>query len=364
MKQVLITGGDGYLGQGIARHYLERGKHKVLLWVRGGDAHTIKVKRERLRLLYGRDFKCLTLYWGDLADVDPFNGIEAANIEHIVHAAAVIAFNVDKEIAATINVEGTRKLCEFAGTCKDLRSLAFISSLYASGLDAGPLKESRFIAGQGHANHYEWSKWQAEQLPFDEYRHLPWKILRVGTIVADDAEGHVTQVNAIHNTLKLFYYGLLPIIPGHQDTPLYLATGDYVASAIYAAMHLDSSHQVLHLTHDRRNAVTLGEFVDLAYAQFAQDRRFASRRILKPLYSDYESFDLLARGVIDFGGSMVSRAFSTVSPFAAQLFIEKTFDAREQNNLLPGQKMPGIHDVVKKTCQHLVQTNFKVAKAQ
>ena len=43
-------------------------------------------------------------------------------------------------------------------------------------------------------------------------------------MIADDASGAVTQQNAFHNTLKLFYYGLLALMPGACDTPLYFIT--------------------------------------------------------------------------------------------------------------------------------------------
>ena len=359
MKKVLITGGNGYLGQRIAKHYLDQGQYRVLLWVHARDASTIEKKLDALQAIYGNQYSKLTVYWGDLIDNDPFEGVATNDIEHIVHTAAVIDFNVEAETAAAVNVEGTRKVCEFARQCQNLKSFGFISSLYASGLHGGDIEEAPFVADKGHANFYEWSKWAAEDLLIQDFSDLPWKILRVGTIIADNEEGHVTQFNAVHNTLKLFYYGLLSIIPGLEDTPLYLATGDYVASSVYDAMHLPDDNLIFHITHNKHQAITLGEFIELANSEFHQDIEFASRRIMKPLYTDSESFDMLAKGVDDFGGSMVKRALATVKPFSAQLFINKNIITTQTQDHLSKHALPLIPAVVKQTCRHLVQTRFK-----
>lgn len=359
MRKIMITGGDGYLGQRIAREYLEQDNLQVMLWVRASDAASIEKKLDKLKLIYGKELNRVAVYWGDLTEPEPFKGIDPDDIEQIIHTAAVIDFNVEKQLAEKVNINGTRKVCEFARRCENLRSIGFISSLYASGLYAGPLFEERFKAEEGHANYYEWSKWQAEKLLFDEYPELPWKILRVGTIVADNVSGHVSQYNAIHNTLKLFYYGLLPIIPGEENIPLYLATGDYVAGATHDAMCQEEVHQILHVTHNFNDAVTISEFIDQAYKKFESNSQFARRKILKPLFSDYKSFELLADGINDFGSGMVSQSFKTVRPFAAQLFIKKEVDIEKAEQQVSKKELLCMHDVIANTVEYLMQTGFK-----
>lgn len=363
MKQVFITGGDGYLGQRLAKQYLANGEYQVLLWVRASNNEEVKKKQDQLQAVYGSDLTRLKLFWGDLTQAQPFSGIDTAEIEHIIHTAAVIAFNVDKETASQVNIDGTRKLLDFACQCPNLTALGQISSLYASGLCSGSVSEQRFTASDGHANYYEWSKWCAEELLFNDYKELPWKILRVGTIIADDAQGNVTQHNAIHNTLKLFYYGLLSIVPGKEKTPLYLATGKFVIEGIYEQMHQQAGSRIVHLTHDKAAAVTLGQFIDIAYAEFSGSSSFSSRNIMKPLYADMESFDLLAKGVADFGGALVKRALVTVKPFAAQLFIEKDIKVSCGATTTNEACLPEMTRVIRNTCAHLVNNTFKQAKS-
>ena len=57
-------------------------------------------------------------------------------------------------------------------------------------------------------------------------------VLRLPTIIADGDDGQVTQYNAFHNTLKLYFYGLLSLVPGDPSTPVSLATAAFTTAAI------------------------------------------------------------------------------------------------------------------------------------
>ncbi len=358
MKQVLITGGDGYLGRRIAQRYLSDGAYDVVLWVHAAGPEQVEEKRRVLQQQFGADWNRLSVHYGELREASAFDGVDARRIVHIVHSAAVIRFNVDYETASAVNVEGTRKLLDFARGCPRLERLGVLSSLYASGLAPGRTTEERFTAESGHANHYEWSKWAAEELLFTDYRDLPWCILRVATIVADDVTGTVTQYNAVHNTLKLFFYGLLSVLPGKAGTPLYLATGDFIADAVLRCMAAINGSKVYHLTHDRDAAVRLGEFIDVAYQAFSDDPQFAARRVLKPLYADLDSFNLLADSVNQLSGPAVTKALASVSPFAAQLFVDKQVSTEHLVPDLALERLPDMRDVIRRACRHLAATRW------
>ena len=80
--------------------------------------------------------------WGDLGADEPFAGVEPRRIRRIVHSAAVTRFNVDEETARRVNIEGTARLLGFAKRCENLESFGFLSTIYASGLRAGPIAEA------------------------------------------------------------------------------------------------------------------------------------------------------------------------------------------------------------------------------
>src|SRR5207244_9773870 len=98
--------------------------------------------------------------------------------------------------------------------------------------------------------------------------------------------------------------------------------------------------------HTRAESATLGELVDVGFATFALDAAFARRRVLKPLYSDADAFDLLAGGVRSFVGGVVNQAVSSVTPFARQLFVTKDLHNDQLRAALPGYRAPDPRGVI------------------
>ncbi|MDQ3640136.1 MAG: SDR family oxidoreductase [Actinomycetota bacterium] len=328
---VLITGAGGYLGSLVADRYRAMGEDVV--------AH-------------GRAT-------GDLTDDEPFATVDPGPITHIVHSGALTRFDVGHDEARAVNVEGTRKLLAFAATCHRLEALGVVSTVYATGLREGRIEERLYDDGPGFANDYEWSKWEAEQVVSTTSGDLPWRILRVATVVADDESGRVTQHNAFHETLKLWFHGLLPLVPGDGATPLYLVTGDFVSSAIVELMADSAATGVYHLAHASTSSLTLKEALDVVAAAFDAVEAFRRRRVLPPLLGDRETFDLLASGVEAFGGGIVRQSLQSVVPFARQLFVAKEVDnSRLRAALGDRYTPPDPAELVRRTCDSLVATKW------
>jgi nucleoside-diphosphate-sugar epimerase len=361
---VLITGGDGYLGQRTAQRYLESTDHPVWLWVRAKDRQELVAKQARLDESLKRYTGRVTYFAGDLTAPEPFAAVDPKAVGQILHCAAITRFNVDEESARRTNVEGTRQLLDLAARCPSLDVVSLVSTAYASGLRPGVIEEARLTGEAGFANHYERSKWTAEELLFDRYAHLPWQVFRMATVIADDVDGRLTQFNAVHNTLKLFYYGLLSFVPGLADTPLYFVTGDLMAAALFELMQHGEVESIYHLAHRKDECLRLGELIDLAYDSFSADPGFKTRRVLKPLFSDAESFDLLVEGVRSFGGGVVNQALSSVAPFARQLFVHKDLRNARTAADCQGFRSPDIRRVMQNTCAQLVATRWGRAEAE
>jgi len=362
-KHILITGADGYVGMRLARAYLELTDMPVLLWVRSANDEEFQNKRQRLLQQFGKYDSRVTYGTGDLVREDPFDSIDPSQIGAIAHSAAVTKFNVDQDTADKVNIQGTEKLLKFASRCDSLEAFGLLSTVYASGLKTGVITETPFDHAGPFANHYERSKCASETALMREFDHLPWRILRVATIVADDPSGTVSQFNAVHNTLKLLYYGLMSIIPGKPETPLYFVTGDFVTDSVFKLMRNADNKAIYHVCHTRSESLTLGELVDLAFECFAEQQEFKTRRILKPLYADVESFDLLGSALDTFGGSIVNQAMSSVSPFARQLFVEKEFRNDKLVSALESYKTPDERQIIRNTCEYLVQTRWGKEKS-
>ncbi|MGA9767687.1 MAG: SDR family oxidoreductase [Blastocatellia bacterium] len=364
-KQILITGAAGYLGARLAKKYLAATEDHILLWVRARDEQEFQARSDQLNRQLNGPTDRLNYHWGDLRSDDPFLSIEPDKIGRIIHSAAVTRFNVDEATAEGVNVEGTEKMLRFASRCRSLEAFGLLSTVYASGLKSGRVEETVNDGKDGFANHYESSKWKSEASLLRSFDHLPWRILRVATVIADSDDGCVSQYNAFHNTLKLFYYGLLSLVPGKPETPVYFVTGDFVTDAVFTLMNTDSSRAIYHVAHTAKESLTLGELIDLAFEIFEQENDFKSRRILKPLYADSESFDLLVGGLSAFGGQIVNQAVSSVAPFGKQLFIRKEIDNRNLVSALESYSAPDARRLIGNTCRYLLRTKWgRDVKAQ
>jgi hypothetical protein len=112
------------------------------------------------------------------------------------------------------------------------------------------------------------------------------------------------------------------------------------------------------VAYSRQESLTLGELIEVAFDAFGRDDDFRSRRILKPIFADAESFDLLVDGVRAFGGGVVSQAVTSVAPFSKQLFVCKDVDNRRLAGALRGYRAPDARELAAKVCDHLVRTRW------
>jgi thioester reductase-like protein len=357
-KQVLITGGDGYIGLRLAKKYLQETQEPILLWIRANDEDEFHTKVEKLNRYLDDNLERVNYSWGDLRQAQPFNSINPADIRLIIHSASVTRFNVDQETARQVNIEGTEKLLHFANSCQSLEGFGFLSTVYASGIKSGLIAEVALDDRDGFANYYEWSKWESENLLLKQFSHLPWSIFRIATVIADNAQGYVTQQNAFHNTLKLLYYGLLSLIPGKPETPLYFVTGDFVTNAIFQLMSGPCQQEIYHIAHTKAESPCLNDIIEIAFATFTQSPEFKMRRVLKPLYADPESFSFLVDAVKGFGGNIVNDAVSSVSPFSQQLFIDKEINNQNLVSAFDSYQADNIQILIENTCQYLLKTKW------
>lgn len=356
--RVLITGAAGYVGQRLAERLLDTSDAAVTLWLHGDPAAPpappVALARFGTRVAVAA---------GELGAPDAFVGVDPRELTHIVHAAAVTRFNVESELADRVNFGGARQVYELAARCPKLEHLVQVSTVYAAGLREGEIAEAPLDRAPRFANHYERSKWEAEQLLLGEYAHLPATIARVATVIADDLGGPVSQKNAVHNTLRLLFHGLLSLVPGEATTPVYFVTGQLVVDALAALVLGTQRPRIVHISHAAGESATLGELVDVAFDVFAADAGFRSRRLLKPLLVDAESFELLVSGIDGFGGDAVRQALASVAPFARQLFSAKQVKNDELRALIPAYVAPPATELVRRTVETLVETRWGRARA-
>jgi thioester reductase-like protein len=290
---VLLTGATGFVGMELLCRYLERSDRHVYALVRAGDSGEAEARlgaviegvcgdRDAYR---GRS----TAVPGDIQR--PGLGLDprarrwlAERVDEVLHGAATVSFSLPLPQSREVNVEGTRRLLEFAEQCQargGLRCFSHISTAYVAGDHPGTFSEEALDVGQGFRNGYERSKFEAERLVSGAAERLPVKIFRPSIIVGEKQSGWTASFNVLYPPLKAFQAGSYPALPARRSTPVDIVPVDFVADAIFElAGEPAESGEVNHLVAGPR-ATTVGRLVDLAAAYF---QRPAPRLIPPRLY--------------------------------------------------------------------------------
>jgi nucleoside-diphosphate-sugar epimerase len=117
-KKVLITGGTGFLGCHLSRLLLKK-KYDVILY----DLAPLDAKD-----LQGK----VTVIQGDIRDTEKMKKA-LKGVTYIVHAAAALPIQRDKETIYNVNIDGTKSVLE-AGLEQKVKRLVFISSTAVYGV--------------------------------------------------------------------------------------------------------------------------------------------------------------------------------------------------------------------------------------
>ena len=215
---LLVTGATGLVGGGALREVLSASP----------DARALALVRTReggmaLRRWLGPLGRRVSPVLGDLRL--PALGLDASvrselrgRITHLLHSAADICFARPLEQARAVNTAGTSHALELAHELGARCQFVHVSTAYVAGRAVGRVAEKPSSGAHGFVNAYEQSKHEAEAVV--RGAGCPFVILRPSSIVCDSRTGAVTQVNAVHRALFLYFSGLVPMLPGDERSPL------------------------------------------------------------------------------------------------------------------------------------------------
>lgn len=249
MGAVFITGGTGFVGGKLLKRLVEE-DHSGTIYAlcRARDARDVQRRaRETFFRLFHDGALGIEMLWdrvvwlrGDMTE--PGLGLSSTardrithEVDTIYHAAASTDFELPRELAFAINVEGVRSLIELALATENLKRFVHISTAYVVGKRNGSVRPDELPGPKGPFNNsYEESKAASERLLREHMMQLPITIVRPSIVVGDSATGRTYNFNVLYYPLKMIYRGKLPFVPARRTTTLDIVPVDYVVNASIA----------------------------------------------------------------------------------------------------------------------------------
>jgi thioester reductase-like protein len=272
---LLLTGATGFVGMEVLARFLERTDRHVVALVRAEDDEQAAA-RVRATLASacgeaGAHEGRVTAVAGDLTA--PRLGLGdrwadlAGRVGAIVHGAASVAFDLSLEESRRINVEGTRRMLDFARACPRLRRFTYVSTAYVAGDRRGTVYEDD-PGGGPFRNAYERTKHEAERLVAACRDEMEVTIVRPSIVVGDHRTGWTAAFNVLYAPLRAFEAGIIPVVPARRRSPVDVVPVDYVADAVHALAEApEAAGQTFHVVAGAR-ASTVGEIVRMAGERF------------------------------------------------------------------------------------------------
>ncbi|MDE3200707.1 MAG: SDR family oxidoreductase [Acidobacteriota bacterium] len=290
---IFMTGATGFLGTQLVHELLQRQPHaKLALLIRESSD---KSSQQRADAIVSPAYRSrVEVFSGDVGKENC--GLDAATYQRltatttrIIHCAATIRFDHTLDEARTINVEGTRRILDFAASADKLQSLAYVGTAYVAGERTDLVGENELEVGQRYRNSYEQTKAEAEALVRSRMDSLPIVILRPSIIVGDSRTGATSSFKMMYWPLKIYARRLWRTVPGFPDAVLDIVPVDFVAAAI-AQLAFDAAalSNTVHLCAGPDSSATIQQIAQRAMTYFnAPEPRYINPKLffacLRPL---------------------------------------------------------------------------------
>jgi thioester reductase-like protein len=265
MGAVFLTGATGFVGREILSRFLDRDDRHVFALVRADNDDEAAGRlpaHDRLTAVAG------DIETDGLGLADGSRERLSREVTTVVHCAASVSFDMPLDESRSVNVEGTRRVLDFARSCTRLERFSYVSTAYVAGEPGGLFREDELAVGQQFRNPYERSKFEAELALRSEGADLPLQILRPSIVVGDSTTGRTSSFNVLYAPLKAFARGAVPAIPARRDAPVDIVPVDYVADRVHE-LATRGPDGTFHLVAGR-NATTVGRLLEMSSEQLGR----------------------------------------------------------------------------------------------
>jgi thioester reductase-like protein len=256
-------------------------------------------------------------------------------VDVVIHAAANTRFAAPLSDLRDVNVEGTRRVLEFAHRCSRLRQFLLVSTTCVAGTRTGAIAERLEEEPGEFVNLYERTKWDAERLTVAAA--LPVRIARLSTCIGGERTGYVHRFGAIHQSIRWLARGLVPMLPAVEESRVDLMATDVAARWIARAAACPAERlEVCHVAAGDR-AIAIHELLHAAVAHL-RDRiaGWNSGQIEAPVIVDAATFDLFERSVGQSGDALFARVLASARSFFPSLLYPKVYQTARAEQVWGG----------------------------
>ncbi len=287
----------------------------------------------------------------------------AAEVTHIIHAAATTRFDLPLAEAHAVNVDGGRRVLALARRAAraGLKRYVYVSTAYVSGSRNGKIREEELEAGQSFVNSYERTKYEAERDLRAAMGEVPAVVVRPCAIIGDSWSGRTSTFNVIYYPLKLLSRGLLPALPGSPSTPIDLVPVDYVSDAINHIMQrTDSVGRTYHLTAGDR-VESIGTIAKLAVRHLNEGLPPGAKPVPPVRFIPHGIFHYLIKPMLKvMYGAKGREVIAKLEVYLPYLTTRKWFDTSNTVAALSGTgiAMPPLADYFGRVVSYCLETDW------
>lgn len=250
MRTLLLTGFPGLLGSALLPRLLRAdGGLEAICLVQERYLPAARSRVGALATVEPGLARRIRLEPGDITR--PGLGLEAPasvarQVRQIHHLAALYDVTATRERAHRVNVEGTRNVLDFAGSCPRLERLHYMSTCYVSGRRPGVVREDELEGAGPFNNVYEETKHHAEvavRARMDA--GLPATVYRPAIVVGDSRTGRTRKYDGPYFVIRFLDrqpgVALMPMVGEPRRTRVNVVPLDFVADAMAHLAGLDAS---------------------------------------------------------------------------------------------------------------------------
>jgi thioester reductase-like protein len=239
IRTIFLTGFPGFIAERLVARLADP-ETRFYLLVQPAFVELAKQSIEKICGEKGTPLENFAIVRGDITSPDlglSGEALEAVRgeVTDVFHLAAVYDLAVAKNIAYSVNLEGTRNVNYLAGSLPALRRYNYISTCYVAGKREGRVLETDLEHNAGFRNHYEETKYLAEVEVEKLKGELPVTIFRPSVVVGDSHTGETAKYDGIYYLIHYLRKApkLLRLVNvGNKDVRLNLVPVDFVVEGI------------------------------------------------------------------------------------------------------------------------------------